>query len=179
MTRLSQPACAPCAAAAQPPRAQLYQRPAQQAQILEQAVANRTAELSASEARYRRLTELASDWYWEQDAQGRFVNVSGPLLEVLGIRADTLEPETAGTDAGGWNKSERQTLRQRIASRGPFLDFAFSRINADGSRQEYRVSGEPMFNDTCRLIGCRGIGPRCSSRAERARPQDRAGRFAG
>lgn len=80
------------------------------------------------------------------------------MLEMLGIRADTPKPETAGTDAGGCNESERQALRQRIASRSPFLDFAFSRINADGSRQQYRVSGEPMFNDTCRLIGYRGIG---------------------
>ena len=31
---------------------------------LEQTVAERTAELRESEARFRRLTELASDWYW-------------------------------------------------------------------------------------------------------------------
>ena len=37
---------------------------------LEQTVQERTAELRESEARYRSLTELASDWYWEQDASG-------------------------------------------------------------------------------------------------------------
>jgi CheY-like chemotaxis protein len=35
-----------------------------------QAVQERTAELRESEARYRSLTELASDWYWEQDENG-------------------------------------------------------------------------------------------------------------
>ena len=39
---------------------------------LEQTVAERTAELRESEARFRRLTELASDWYWEQDEKGTF-----------------------------------------------------------------------------------------------------------
>ncbi|HET7779731.1 MAG TPA: response regulator, partial [Rudaea sp.] len=35
--------------------------------MLEHTVQERTAELRESEARYRSLTELASDWYWEQD----------------------------------------------------------------------------------------------------------------
>ena len=28
----------------------------------------------------------------------------------------------------------------------------------DGSRQQFRVSGEPMFNTACRFLGYRGIG---------------------
>ena len=40
----------------------------------------------------------------------------------------------------------------------PFLDFIFSRVNADGSRQRFKVSGEPMFNRASRFIGYRGIG---------------------
>ena len=51
---------------------------------LEQAVQERTAELRESEARFRSLTELASDWYWEQDEAGNFTRVSGPVLEMLG-----------------------------------------------------------------------------------------------
>jgi hypothetical protein len=40
----------------------------------------------------------------------------------------------------------------------PFLDFVFSRINADDSQQRFQVSGEPMFNRSCGYIGYRGIG---------------------
>lgn len=32
------------------------------------------------------------------------------------------------------------------------------RVNADGSKQQFRVSGEPMFNQSCRFLGYRGIG---------------------
>ena len=42
----------------------LYKKLAAFNTVLEQTVQERTAELLASEARYRSLTELASDWYW-------------------------------------------------------------------------------------------------------------------
>jgi PAS domain S-box-containing protein len=136
----------------------LYKKLEEHAKALEQAVQERTAELRESEARYRSLTELASDWYWEQDESGGFTKVSGPVLEMLGIR---VEPLAGTADDGlttGWNEAERAELQARIAERQPFIDFAFSRVNADGSRQQFRVSGEPMFNRACRFIGYRGIG---------------------
>ena len=126
--------------------------------VLEQTVRERTAELRESEARYRSLTELASDWYWEQDEKGTFSKVSGPVLEMLGIRVDSLVGDTSGAPVAGWNEAEREALRATIAARQPFLDFAFSRVNADGSRQQFRVSGEPMFDAFCRFKGYRGIG---------------------
>ena len=125
---------------------------------LEQTVQERTAELRESEARYRSLVELASDWYWEQDETGNFTKVSGPVLEMLGIRVDAFVGETSDEGMSGWNEAERKVLQAKIADRQPFLDFVFSRFNADGSHQEFQVSGEPMFNQTCRFIGYRGIG---------------------
>jgi PAS domain S-box-containing protein len=125
---------------------------------LEQTVQERTAELRESEARYRSLTELASDWYWEQDEDGNFTKISGPVLDMLGIRVGTLVGEPGGIQATGWNEAEREALKVKIAARQPFLDFTFSRVNPDGSKQKFRVSGEPMFNQSCRFIGYRGIG---------------------
>ena len=126
--------------------------------VLEQTVQERTAELRESEARYRSLTELATDWYWEQDENGAFSKVSGPVLEMLGIRVDGLVETAAGTPEPGVNDIERQRLHERIAARQPFLDFAFTRTNADGSQRRFQVSGEPMFDRACRFIGYRGIG---------------------
>jgi PAS domain S-box-containing protein len=125
---------------------------------LEHTVQERTAELRESQARYRSLTELASDWYWEQDESGAFTKVSGPVLEMLGIQVDALAQETRSVYVAGWNMAEREELQARVAARQPFLDFIFSRVNADGSQQQFRVSGEPMFNQSCRFIGYRGIG---------------------
>ena len=135
--------------------------------MLERTVRERTAELRESEARYRRLTELASDWYWEQDETGNFTRVSGPVLEMLGIRVDPLVGDTSGVQVAGWNGAERELLQATIAARQPFLDFVFSRLNADGSQQKFQVSGEPMFNESSRFIGYRGIGVELTPDAKR------------
>jgi len=136
----------------------LYRKLDDYNKVLEQTVQERTAELRESEARFRRLTELASDWYWEQDENGRFTRVSGPVLEMLGISVDALVGETSDVQVAGWDDAERRVLQAKISARQPFLDFVFSRVNADGSHQKFRVSGEPMFDPSCRFIGYRGIG---------------------
>jgi PAS domain S-box-containing protein len=135
----------------------LYKKLAEFNQLLERTVQERTAELRESEARYRSLTELASDWYWEQDEHGQFTKVSGPVLEMLGIQVPSFDQHEADPPTG-WNERERGMLRESIAERRPFLDFVFHRLNSDGSRQQFRVSGEPMFNQSSRFLGYRGIG---------------------
>jgi PAS domain S-box-containing protein len=135
----------------------LYQKLDNYNKVLEQTVQERTAELRESEARFKSFTELSSDWYWEQDAHGKFTSISGPVFEMLGIEADTMKGATP-TALTGWNASERAQLNANIASRRPFLDFIYSRTNADGTTQYLQVSGEPMFDSASRFIGYRGIG---------------------
>ncbi|MFZ2987764.1 response regulator [Ideonella sp.] len=135
----------------------LYQRLEQHNLQLEATVAERTAELRESEARYRRLTELASDWHWEQDPDGRFTRMSGPVLEILGLRVGGDTDLLIGEPAG-WNEAERTALREAINAHRPFLDLPLSRKLPDGYQQHYRVSGEPIFDRSCRFIGYRGVG---------------------
>lgn len=136
----------------------LYKKLENYSEELERTVLERTAELRESEARYRSLTELASDWYWEQDENGNFTKASGPVLEMLGMRGDAVGASTGDITVSGWNEAERKLLQATITSRQPFLDFICSRVNADGSQQKFQVSGEPMFTQSCRFIGYRGIG---------------------
>ena len=136
----------------------LYKKLATYNKVLEQTVQERTARLRESEARFRSLTELASDWYWEQSATGEFTTVSGPVLEMLGIRVTAFFGEQTDAEIMGWNQLEREMLQAKIAAREPFLDFPFSRVNPDGSKQTFRVSGEPIFDNACLFIGFRGIG---------------------
>ncbi len=142
----------------------LYKKLEAYNQLLEQKVQERTAELRESEARFRSLAELASDWYWEQDEMGNFTKVSGPVLEMLGIQVEALNGVSRSPVDAGWNETEREVLQNKIAARQPFIDFLFSRVGANGTTQQFRVSGEPMFNQSSRFIGYRGIGVEISSR---------------
>lgn len=131
---------------------------------LERMVQERTAELQESEARYRSLTELAVDWYWEQNDTGKFTTVFGPVMELLGITeaAAGADGSAAGSDRhygiDSWDAAERQTLKDNISARRPFLDFVMHCRRPDGSRQRFRISGQPMFDRHCRFIGYRGLG---------------------
>ena len=136
----------------------LYRRLERHNEELERAVLERTAELRESEARFRSLTELASDWYWEQDERGEFTKVSGPVLEMLGLRVSTLPGDSGNATADGWVEAERRALREKIAARQSFLDVLFHRTRADGSVQQFRVSGQPMFDGALRFLGYRGVG---------------------
>ena len=124
----------------------LYKRLDNYNKVLEQTVRERTAELRESEARFQRLTELSSDWYWEQDENGNFTEVYGPVLEMLGIRVDDALNKTRDDNEALWNEIERGTLEANIAARRPFLDFVYSRVKPDGLRQYFMVSGEPKFD---------------------------------
>lgn len=135
----------------------LYQRLGNYNKVLEQTVQERTAELRESEARFKSFTELSSDWYWEQDADGKFTKIYGPVFEMLGIAAGDMLG-TTNTVLTGWNTEERAVLDANIAARRPFLDLVYSRSNADGSIQYLQVSGEPIFDSASRFIGYRGIG---------------------
>ena len=136
----------------------LYKKLDSYSNALERMVQEQTAELRESEARYRSLTELATDWYWEQDEAGKFTKVCGPVLEMLGIRVESFMGDSSNAGMPGWNAVEREDLQTKISARQPFLEFEISRINTDGSQQKFLVSGEPMFDHGCAFIGYRGIG---------------------
>ncbi len=120
-------------------------------QDMEQTILQRTAELQANAASYRYLTELASDWFWEQDVNGSFTKASGPVLEMFGLAPDMHANAT-------WNEAQREALRSRISSNEAFLDLPVSRIDEDGVQRTFLVSGEPIFNRRCELTGYRGVG---------------------
>jgi PAS domain S-box-containing protein len=136
----------------------LYKKLAEHNKQLEQTVLERTAELRDSEAQFRRLAELSSDWYWEQNEQGQFVKISGPVLAMLGIKTDALTGNSRDNEGALWIDSEREALETLLKARHPFLDFVYRRIDAGGSVHYYMVSGEPMFDSSGRYEGYRGIG---------------------
>jgi diguanylate cyclase (GGDEF)-like protein/PAS domain S-box-containing protein len=125
-------------------------------QYLERTAAEQA--VRESEQRFRSLTHLSSDWYWEQDADYRFTRIEGPLLDG---NSDSLRPSLIGKRRwesklqveGGWD-AHRATL---VAHR-PYHDLVMWHELADGSLRYVSVSGEPLFGASGEFLGYRGVG---------------------
>lgn len=115
--------------------------------------------LRESEARFRSLTALSADWYWEQDEQHRFTHISRELETAgAGAQSDYLgicrwEVPGCRPPEGGWD-AHRALLSQRATMR----DIRYSRKFADGSVRWFRFSAEPVFDERDRFRGYRGVG---------------------
>jgi PAS domain S-box-containing protein len=114
--------------------------------------------LRQSEARFRSLTALSSDWYWEQDAELRFVSTTGRESGRGGITAadhtGKRRWELPGTEIENQSWEEH---RATLAARLPFRDVLLKRTAADGAVHYVSISGEPMFDPRGAFAGYRGI----------------------
>jgi diguanylate cyclase (GGDEF)-like protein/PAS domain S-box-containing protein len=123
------------------------------------------AALRQSEARFRSLTELSSDWYWEQDEELRLTYISPGFARRAGVDPARLlgkhrwDFEGIMPVSGSWEEH-----RKVLAARLPFRDFEQVRANADGSRTYFSSSGEPVFDEAGGFRGYRGVGSNISER---------------
>ena len=116
-------------------------------------------ELRDSEERFRGLTALSSDWYWEQDEQFRLTFMSRRFGERTGLdttpylgRKRWEQPALNLTEAD-WERHRAQLERHE-----PFLDFEMQRTGPGGSPVWLSVSGEPVFDPSGQFRGYRGVG---------------------
>ncbi len=134
-----------------------------------------------SEARYRTLTELSSDWYWEQDKNFRFVDISGEVLRAAGssigshIGKTRWELPTVGVSEEDWTRH-----RAILEAHQPFRDFTFQRVNEAGETIWMSISGVPVFDAAGRFKGYCGVARNVTERmkAEEA-VRDSEARFRG
>lgn len=105
------------------------------------------------------LTELSSDWYWEQDERFRFTFLSGELREKTGIAVEE-HIGKARWDMPALNFTEEDWARHRacLERHEEFHDFEMRRPDRDGRQQWVSVSGRPIFDADRRFLGYRGIG---------------------
>jgi diguanylate cyclase (GGDEF)-like protein/PAS domain S-box-containing protein len=117
-------------------------------------------DLQTSEARYRELITLTSDWYWEWDEQCRFRLLSGAGLERAGLsQGATLGqtlwslPQVCGVAPQRWAQ-----FQAKLDRRQPFRDFVWELHGVDGEVQWFAMSGNPTFDASGQFLGYHGIG---------------------
>jgi diguanylate cyclase (GGDEF)-like protein/PAS domain S-box-containing protein len=117
------------------------------------------ASLRASEERFRKLTELSADWYWEQDAEFRLTFMSKLLAEKTGLdAADYIGRRRWEQPALNLSEADWARHRAQLERREPFRDFELQRVSPDGRLRWLSISGEPVFDGEGNFRGYRGIG---------------------
>ena len=115
--------------------------------------------LRESEERFRNLTELSSDWYWEQDENFRFTMVSDNLRRRIGNAPGSIIGKTRW-ELPTLNMTEADWAAHRalLEAHQPFRDLQWHRLDQDGKVQIASISGKPIFDAEGRFRGYRGIG---------------------
>jgi diguanylate cyclase (GGDEF)-like protein/PAS domain S-box-containing protein len=116
--------------------------------------------LAHSEARFRALTELSSDWYWECDVHHRFVSFGGRSVgdssssdwRSAFLGRSVWELPRLVSESADWTAHRGQLLR-----RERFFDFQFAVRLRDGSLRWTSASGEPCYDADGEFSGYHGI----------------------
>jgi diguanylate cyclase (GGDEF)-like protein/PAS domain S-box-containing protein len=120
-----------------------------------------------SEERFRGLTELSSDMYWEQDEQFRFTSMSGTGSERVNTKTfpaigkKRWEQNYTNMTADAW--AEHIAL---LEAHKPFRDMELCRLDEAGNKIWISISGEPVFDSSGAFRGYRGVGKDISERKQ-------------
>lgn len=116
------------------------------------------AALRDSEARFRSLTELSADWYWEWDEEARYIRLEGRVVREHGLaplflgRRPWEVPAPNRPTMADW-----QPLLDALARRERFRCFEVQRVLGQKTYW-FALSGEPVLDAQGHFVGYRGIG---------------------
>ena len=125
------------------------------------------AALRESEERFRSLTQLSSDWYWEQDENFALRFMSRRMGERTGLDAAAFIGRKRW-DQPALNLTDEDWARHRasLERHEPFRDFEMERPNPAGGTRWVSVTGEPVYDENGRFRGYRGVGSDVTQRKQ-------------
>jgi diguanylate cyclase (GGDEF)-like protein/PAS domain S-box-containing protein len=131
--------------------------------------------LRESEARFRSLTELSSDWYWEQDADLRFVATAGVTDKRGGITPGAhigkSRWELPGTEIVNQTWDEHRAV---LAARKPFRDVLLRRTDKSGEVHFVSVAGKAIIDAQGVFRGYQGVASDVTSKVRAEQELQRA-----
>jgi len=123
-------------------------------QLLEREAAQ--TRIAASEQRFRDFAEIASDWFWEQDASLRYTYFSGPASRANEPLAAMIGKTRSEIARDGVDEAQLRLHEEDLAAHRPFQNFRFVRQTGKGRNLHISVSGRPIFGVDGTFQGYRG-----------------------
>jgi PAS domain S-box-containing protein len=114
--------------------------------------------LRDSEARFRSLTVLSSDWYWERDEEFRLTKEVGGRAFDIDVGPGRVIGQRPWEGDNALHAAEWDTHRAQLEAHEPFRDFEIAYQGPDGTIYTTSVSGEPVFDEAGVFTGYRGVG---------------------
>jgi diguanylate cyclase (GGDEF)-like protein/PAS domain S-box-containing protein len=115
--------------------------------------------LRESEARFRSLIKLSSDWYWEQDENHRFTVLVGDVFRSTGIPPQEQLGKTRWElEALNMTEADWEAHRQMVQAHQEFRDLEIRRPDTGLRPHWASVSGMPFFDNHGKFLGYRGVG---------------------
>ena len=120
------------------------------------------AALSESEARFKDFAEVASDWYWQTDAEHRFKGYSVNDSEAAAANQDWshMLGETRFAQRLGDDTDDEKWQRHRadLDAHRPIHNFVYKSEDGKGGYRHIRISGKPVYDAEGSFVGYRGTG---------------------
>jgi signal transduction histidine kinase len=128
-------------------------------QKIEELVEQKTRALQLSESRFRDLSSLSADWFWEMDADLRFSYFSGRTDDLMQRYIGKYRWDLPIDLAPEQWESHQAVLRHHQ----PFREFEYRVHHAGDKPRWYSISGIPLFEGG-RFVGYRGTGREITAR---------------
>lgn len=120
---------------------------------------NLSRELHCSRDRLADLLDLSSDWFWEQDTEGRITHVSGGFFHMHEVNTDFFIGKTRWELASSQSKDTDWSVYQGyIERREAFRDFTYTVETGNHESFCVAISGKPVYDARGVFTGYRGIG---------------------
>jgi PAS domain S-box-containing protein len=125
-----------------------------------------------SEARFRDMAEVSSDWFWETGPDHRFVYMSQGIHMIGADSSHFIGKLREEIGAPTQTEDERDAWREFAATlreRRPFRNFIYRIQTADGRHHYVASSGKPLFEKDGSFAGYRGVGRDMTEAVETSR----------
>jgi len=105
------------------------------------------------------LTDLSADWYWEQDANFRFIRFSAHTKDASGHDMSRTVIGKTHWDLPYNDVSDEQWQKHKadLAARLPFRDFELKQVMHRGEVRYLSIAGQPIFDASGTFTGYRGL----------------------